>query len=177
MSDLLYTASDIAMIICIHDLRTKSQLNLLCKIWECEKLYLDTSILKDKKKFVTDVEHYCHYYNDKVNMDAEFPVIEKDVVENGGSIDRDMYILEFENLMFFFKNLRYRILYLEKKDYVRMKIRTIMKKYDYKRRSKQFNNYLEMCLSFYHIKTFSKGNVSCDITTEDIDVMISFKIC
>lgn len=175
MNALFYSASDIAQIICIHDLGQKQQTELLNQIWETDRMFLQNDIANDKKKFFLDVENYIHYFFDKVAIDAEFPVVLKDAEASGCYIENPGES-EFDNMNMFFKNLRYRILFLESRGYVSMKIRTLMSHYGYKRRSPQFVEYLKKCLYFYHIDVNSKGYTLCDIGTESVDTMVTFRV-
>ena len=81
------------------------------------------------------------------------------------------------DLDLFFKRLRVQILYLGKKDYVRMKLRTLIAAYGYQRRSKEFVRFLKIRLVFYHIQTALRGNELCDVETMDsLDDMITFRV-
>jgi len=53
------------------------------------------------------------------------------------------------------------MLTLEEKNYSRLKLRTLLSAYGYKRRSKEFVAYLKKCLTFYHIQTSFHGEI-CD---------------
>lgn len=75
-----------------------------------------------------------------------------------------------------FKELRLRILYINKNGYARMKLRTLLSSLGYKRRSKSVIDYINSCLSFYHISTYAKNNFPCDITEIGLDEMVIFKI-
>ena len=87
-----------------------------------------------------------------------------------------LYWSDFD-LDLFFKRLRVQILYLGKKDYARMKLRTLIAAYGYQRRSKEFVRFLKIRLVFYHIQTALRGNELCDVETMDsLDDMITFRV-
>ena len=57
----------------------------------------------------------------------------------------------------------------------RMKLRTLLSKLGYKKRSKKIIRDIYDCLLFYHIETSLKGNIPCSVETVDIDDMLTFK--
>ena len=74
-----------------------------------------------------------------------------------------------------FKELRLRILYINRKGFAKMKLRTLLSELGYKRRSPNVIGYIYNCFLFYHIQTTLKGNVPCSIDTIDIDDMVIFR--
>ncbi len=57
----------------------------------------------------------------------------------------------------------------------RMKLRTMLKNYGYKRRSDSITARLRDCMMFYHIQTYLKGE-ECDIRKISLDDMITFRL-
>ena len=111
---------------------------------------------------------------DKIALDAEFPSVQ---AVSDGTLDVSDLMCDDFDLDLFFKRLRVQILYLGKKDYVRMKLRTLIAAYGYQRRSKEFVRFLKIRLVFYHIQTALRGNELCDVETMDsLDDMITFRV-
>ena len=111
---------------------------------------------------------------DKITLDAEFPSVR---IISDGKVDIDSMMRDDFDIDLLFKKVRIQIIYLGKKDYVRMKLRTLMSEYGYKRRSKEFVSFIKTRLHFYHIQTTLRGNEICDIETmRNIDNMITFRI-
>ena len=81
--------------------------------------------------------------------------------------------LEFD---LFFAIMRLRILYTREKEYIRMKLRTLLKFYGYKRRSDALVAHMERCMIFYNIQSYLKGYELCDIKDIDLDDMITFRV-
>ena len=57
-----------------------------------------------------------------------------------------------------------------------MKMRTLLARLGYKRRSPQIVTYIYDCLLFYHIQVSLRDNESCCIENVDMDRLITFRI-
>lgn len=177
MIELYYTAIDIAVILLALNLKSDEETELLNVIWESETSFISAEYRKDQKKFLLDVKYWMHYFYGKESFDAEYPVIQKDFVATGHEIDVSKFTDDFSNLDLYFKNLRIRILYYGTQPYVRIKLRTLLRIYGYKRRSPQILNYINNCLYFYHIKSYLRNGLECNITEVSLDDMIIFRVC
>ncbi len=174
MRDLLYTAFDMACIIDNLGLPIKQSITIATWMYENDKTYLSEEYRNCCKKWLLDILYWSEYMQDKIDLDAEFPSIQS---ISEGKIDIEAMMRDDFDIDFFFKKLRVQILYLGKKDYIRMKLRTLMSAYGYKRRSKEFVKFLKDRLAFYHIQTSLRGNEICDVETMDnLDDMITFRV-
>lgn len=121
-----------------------------------------------------DILYWSDYMQDKIILDTEFLSVQ--AVSDGTLDVSDLMRGDFD-VDLFFKKLRVQILYLGKKDYARMKLRTLMAEYGYQRRPKEFVRFLKIRLVFYHIQTALRGNEICDVETMDcLDDMITFRV-
>jgi len=135
MEELCYTALDLAVIINSMNLGCQAQADFLDRAWENEKTFLQKVYRDNKRQLILDVSYWLTYFSDKPAIDAEFPIIQRDVKATGGELETDAYIADASGLDLFFKSARLRILYGGGKPYVRVKRRTLMGKYGYKRLS------------------------------------------
>lgn len=76
----------------------------------------------------------------------------------------------------FFMIMRLRILYVADQGYILMKLRTLLRHYGYKRRSKEIVNHLNRCMMFYHIQPYLRDYEQCDVGKVDMDDMITFRV-
>ena len=174
MKALLYTALDVACIIDNAGLSTKEALRLAHRMHTDDKSFLAVEYRQNYRKWLLDILYWSDYMQDKIALDAEFPSVQ--AVSDGTLDVSDLMRYDFD-LDLFFKRLRVQILYLGKKDYVRMKLRTLIAAYGYQRRSKEFVRFLKIRLVFYHIQTALRGNELCDVETMDsLDDMITFRV-
>lgn len=87
-----------------------------------------------------------------------------------------MYVTDFSNLDLFFKNIRIKILYGKGPDYIRLKLRTLLKEYGYQRRFKILLEYINKCIWFYHLEVTLRGGVPCSIDSVGLDKMLVFRV-
>ena len=174
MKALLYTALDVACIIDNAGLSTKEALRLAHRMHTEDKSFLAVEYRQNYRKWLLDILYWSDYMQDKIALDAEFPSVQE---VSDGTLDISDLMRDDFDLDLFFKRLRVQILYLGKKDYARMKLRTLIAAYGYQRRSKEFVRFLKIRLVFYHIQTALRGNELCDVETMDsLDDMITFRV-
>lgn len=174
MKALLYTALDVACIIDNAGLSAKEALRLAHRMHTEDKSFLAVEYRQNYRKWLLDILYWSDYMQDKIALDAEFPSVQE---VSDGTLDISDLMRDDFDLDLFFKRLRVQILYLGKKDYVRMKLRTLIAAYGYQRRSKEFVRFLKIRLVFYHIQTALRGNELCDVETMDsLDDMITFRV-
>ena len=172
----LYSAQDIAAIVCLHDMGIHEQSDLLNRIWELDRMYLLPEIRYDRKRFQLEVEHQTHYFYDKPKMDLEFPLVQKDAEMLGKAASNEGHGVEFSEIDLFFKNIRYRLLFIEDKECIRMKLSTSLAAYGYKRRTAQLVTYIKERLQYYHLEVTVRNRKPCDIGTVGLNVMIMFRL-
>lgn len=174
MEELLYTAFDVACIVDNIGLSIQESMKLSSRMYAEDNLFLAREFRNNYRKWLLDILYWSNYMQDKITLDAEFPSVQ---VVSDGQLDIQALMRDDFEIDLFFKKLRVQILYLGKKDYVRMKLRTLMAAYGFKRRSKAFVHFLQCRLAFYHIQTALRGNEICDV--EDmgsLDDMITFRV-
>lgn len=176
MQRLFYTAQDLATIICNEDIGCHAEIDLINKIWEYDRAYLLLDHRNNKRKFILDVFYWINYIHDKPTIDAEIPAVRKDFLSGGQDLLDSDFISEYSDLDLFFKSLRIKILFLKTQNYVRIKLRTLIKQYGYQRRSQKLLQYMNECIYFYHIQPYVRGGIECDIGAISIDEMITFRV-
>ena len=174
MEELLYTALDVACIVDNIGLSTQEMMKLSHRMHVEDNLFLAKEYRNNYRKWLLDILYWSDYMQDKITLDAEFPSIQ---AISDGQLDVEALTHDDFNIDLFFKKLRIQILYLGKNDYVRMKLRTLMAAYGFKRRSKEFVHFLQCRLAFYHIQTALRGNEVCNVEDmESLDDMITFRV-
>ena len=175
MEELLYDVSTLARIIIESDLSAKEISGFLSRIWNYEGLYLPINYRFNKRKFFTEVLDEVCYWQNKKDFDKELSGVNNDLQAIGSEIT---YITEddYYNLKSYFMELRLRMIFLDNKDYIRMKLRTLLQDHGYKRRTAGLNSYFKQCMYFYHIETFARGGVLCDVEKIALDDMIVFRV-
>lgn len=176
MRALLYSALDLAAIISSMELGCQDESSVIDLIWEGEKTFFDARYRTDKRKFILDIRYWMHYFYEKPVLDREFPAIQKDLEHGNHDVNVGQYTSDYSNLDLFFKSVRIRILYGNGNPYVRIKLRSLLTQYGYKRRSQLLIQHINRCMLFYHLEATLRGGVACDIETADLDKMLTFRV-
>ena len=134
---------------------TKTASIMLEKIWKEDNQYLSPYYRTNLRQLSLDVHYWTDYLCDKPEIDKEFPAIQKDFHSFGKDVEEEAFITDYFDIDLFFKMKRVQILYLDGQDYVRMKLRTLLKAYGYKRRTQELLKYLRECMMFYHMHMYS----------------------
>ena len=175
MEELLYSPSDIAKIIRKCDMGARAGQEFVSAVWEVEKDFIPSVYRRNQRKFILDVMDKLNFLENTDTYQREIPSVNRDLSDLGSKtvITEDKYFMELDT---FFKELRLRIVVLDKQDFVRMKLRTMLRKHGYKRRSPQLIRHLHKCLYLYHLETYIRGEVECDIEEISLDDMITFRV-
>lgn len=175
MDTLCYSPYSLAILISIRDLSEKEIGRFLEIIWKYENHLLDPKYRSSFRSFILDTYYWIHYFYDKTTLDAEFPSVQKDMLGVGGSAVSDKFTSEFPDLDLFFQNMRIRIIYDGYQDYVRIKLRTLLKAYGYQRRSKLLMEYMNHCMDSLRLKVFLRGGVECTLQDAALNDMLTFR--
>lgn len=176
MEELRYSAFDVACIVDSLDLGARHAAEIKKKIWKQDKAFILPEYVHNYKKWLYDIQYWSDYLYDKVSLDAEFPAVKQDLISQGLSIDEADFMTENFDIDLFFKSMRIKLLYVKKGGYMRMKLKTLIYKYGYRRRSTNITSYLKNRLDYYQIGTYTRGKKECDIKNISIYDMITFRI-
>ena len=176
MKPLLYSALDLAAIISSMELGCREESRIMDLIWDGEKSFLLSHYQTNKRKFILDIHYWMHYFYEKPILDREFPAIQKDLQNRQHAVDMNQYMSDYFDLDLFFKSVRIRILYGGGKEYVRIKLRSLISQYGYQRRSQQLIGHINQCKQFYHLEATLRGGIACDIAACGLDKMVTFRV-
>ena len=172
MESYLYSPYELAVIIQFHDMKYAEYIKLLKDLFSHDNLFLHPEYRSNEKKLILSVMNQLNYLNDHETYLSEQVMIEQDMKALGLPNHSREDELSFSHLIF--KELRIRILFINKRSCARMKLRTLLSELGYKRRSPNVLNYVFDCLLFYHIIAL-RDNAPCDIRTMGRDEMITFR--
>lgn len=173
---LYYSALDLAIILSGFQLDCRGEAALMERIWEKERPFFQERYRTNKHQLILDVLYWEHYLYNKDAIDKEFPIVKKDVLENGGSLLGAEDTVGFSDFNRFFKNARIRILYGSGNSYVRVKRRILLEHYNFKRMSAPLRNQIQKCMKFYHLGAYLRGGVRCNLEDSKLEDMIVFKL-
>lgn len=176
MIELCYDSYSLAYFAVSQDMGSRATMDFLEKIYTEEQGFLHPDYADSKKLLFSDTLYWVEYLIDKEKLDSEFPAVQKDFKAAGRQFIEEAVMSEYPDFDMFFMFMRLRIKYTNSQDYIRMKLRTLLSRYGYKRRSKALVEHIRDCMMFYHIQSYLRGDVLCDIRDIDIDDMITFRI-
>lgn len=142
--ELPYAALDVAALLSFRDLGIRAEAALLEKIWAEEQTFLAPDLAKSRRTFLLDVAYWSLYLREKPCIDREFPVIQRDAADCGAHLSEESFLSDFSNLDLYFKEVRFRLRFFSDCGYVRIKLRTLLKQYGYRRRSAKLLEHLEL---------------------------------
>lgn len=176
MEDLCYNSLDLAAIISGMGLGCRATAEFIEAVWTGEQPFIDKGYRGNKLQLIKDTNYWITYLSDKPAIDAEFPILQRDAQSLGTNLNTYDYTADISDLGLYFKSVRLRILYGKGQDYIRIKRRTLMSKYGYKRLTPSLIDYFTKCTYFYHIQPYVKDHIPCRIEDTNIDEMIIFRI-
>lgn len=175
MYGLFYSAIDIALILSDMNLGCREESKILDLIWENDAKLLSKPYRENKRKFILDTYHWMHYIFDKKAIDTELTAIHMDFEHTNKILQINQLSSELSDFDLFFKSTRIKILY-GGSNYVRIKFRTLLNKYGYKRRSPLIIQYIRSCMDFYKLEVNRRGGIPCSIDNVRLDEMLIFRI-
>lgn len=171
------TPQDLAIIFDQLNLGFRRQMWIVNDLWENNKWILPRKYRgkNKKKKYIEDVLYQVDYLYQKDEVDESIDTIRKNAEELGYKVNAEQLTDDYSGISEYFKMLWIRLMYISQSDYTRAKIRTVLDKYHYKRRTERFCEYFEECLYFYRLLPTVNGE-ECDIRTVPLDTMITYRL-
>ena len=173
---LPYTALDLAALLSLRDLGVREEAALLERVWAEEQGFLEPDLIKSKRTFVLDVAYWSLYLREKPCIDWEFPMIQRDAAGCGAHLSAESFLHDFSDLDLYFKEVRFRLRFFSDCGYVRIKLRTLLKQYGYRRRSPKLLDHLEQCMTFYRLQPNLRGGIPCELSEISVDEMVVFRL-
>ena len=167
-----YYSPEIIAYYCFENEFTINQIFLLINvIYKKDLIFIHPQYKYDKNKFISKLMDYLDYWTDKEEYLKEVDDVKLFYEELNIPLE---IIEETPSLDYFFIKTRLDITFF-KVPYRRIKFRTLLKKYGYKRRSDKFKSHIHKCMDFYQLKGYSNKK-EINLNTINIEDMITFKV-
>ena len=176
IEELYYTAYDLALILNGFALDCQREAEIMERIWEKERAYLQEPYRTDKRKFYLDTLYWARYYYEKESLDSAFEGVCTDLQDSDSNLNKENYISDFADVDLFFKTTRLRILYGQEENYVRLKRRTLLNQLHAQRLRPQIAKRIQTCLRFYRLGMFMRGGIPCRLEDTKPDDTIVLRI-
>jgi len=169
----LYTPFDVAVYIKTENLTIKEEYIILESLWKRRNGLLGAQYNKEKKQFLNLFKHELHKLDGILDCADEINLI----LQEMGSKYR-VGELEFEQdvIESYFKVIKLRLTFTPGKDYCRIKLRTLIGSFGYKRRTAALVEYINRTINSLGLKTFLRGWEQCDIGEVSLDKVIIIRL-
>ena len=172
LGEMLYSPKDIAKIICQRDMSSRQSADLVKKIWKYERAFLSVDDYDNEKSFVQEVNRLVSGNYDKKDKAADIEYAN----QMGFDIKKEDYIIDFQGVNVYFKEIRLQYLFFSKRDIVWRTLRPLLNMYGLQHRSVQFNRFLRECLIYYHLKCTRIDGSACNLERVGLDEQLSFVV-
>lgn len=170
--EIVYTPYDIANFIINADFNLSDERKVIHNLWMNEKRYLSTEYHENKLLLCRriEAESYIHSVNGSLNelnsilsdSDTEYSILDPQYEEDA--------------ILHYLKITKLKLMYIDGCDYVKIKMRNLLKRFGYKRRSVVLVEHMTNALNALSLKTYLRGNVPCYISDVKIDDMIIIRL-
>lgn len=167
-----YNAFTLAYYIVKHNLGIREQYEFLHAVYGEENAFLLRKYQKDEKLLNNEIKYALNMLcanNDCCLNTLSMPKYDESEI----ALQEKLMEMSDEDIVF--QIIRLEIKYGLKRAYKRMKLRTLLDLYGYKRRSDSIVRYMEEQMLFYHIGVFRNGE-RVDIWDVSLDAMLTFRI-
>lgn len=168
----LYTPFDVAVYFRTENLTISEEQNMLDTLWEKKDLEIWSIYRDDKQSFKKKVYHELHMMDGYIDdMDA-LNLIFQEIGSKFrlGETDYEQGVIES-----YFKVIKLRLSYSPSTDYCKIKLRNLIARFGYKKRTKALVEYMKRTINALGLRAYLRGWESCEIGTVSLDDMIIFR--
>lgn len=173
MSKYLYTPYDIALFFKWADFTRSDEVSVRNSIWEDGNIA--AKYKSNMRLFIRDIER-CLEQMDNTNYFNEAESINSVLSDIGSNFTIENVIDEEATIDSFFRIIKLKLSYCDGISYVRIKIRTLLREFNYKRRHPLFVEKLKKSMKSLGLVTYLRGFELCDIGEVNIDDMIIIRL-
>lgn len=175
MSKYLYTPKDIVVFFNYSDFRKSDEKIVREDLWENRNNVLEPKYRKDKKKFINEISKYMVILSLK-EYKKELEEINIIFEELGSEYEMSLLEREEYYVEAFFRFIKLRLTYIENCNFVKIKLRTLLKNFGYKRRSENIVGNIKRTMKSLRLYCYLRDYQLCDINEIDIDDTIIIRI-
>ena len=174
MSKYLFTPLDIALFFNYSDFTLSDEKYIRDDIWENRYEVLEPKYRNNKYKFIKKVNSYIQMLDD--NYLDEFEAINRTLSELGSNYEFGGYDEDDNYIESYFRLIKLKLSYLEDCDYVRIKLRTLLRNFGYKRRTEKLVLSINRSVKKLKLECSLRGREACNIGEISLDDMIIIRL-
>ena len=165
----LYTPFDVALYIWTSNLTITQEYFVIDSLWERRDTEIWHLYSKDKKTFVNSMYHELYIMEGYLGNADELNLIFQEMGSkfNVGETNFEQGVIES-----YFKLIKLKLTYTPNIDYCKIKLRNLIGRFGYKRRTKSLVECIERTTNALGLKVYLRGWEYCNIATVALDDMI-----
>lgn len=175
MSKYLYTSQDIALFFDYSDFKLSDEKMIKEDLWERRSEVLDPRHRRDKYKFIKEVSKYREICDAK-DYKNELAVINRIFKEIGSNYEIKKFEYDSNYIEAFFRFIKLRLTYTDGCSFVRLKLRTLLRNFGYKRRSEMLVKDIKRSMKALGLQCYLKDYKPCDIAEVKLDDIIIIRL-
>lgn len=164
---------EVAVFLKTENFPIKEEYRIIDIIWESRENFLSDEYCKDKKTFKKCVSHELNKLDGMLKDIAEINMI---LIEIGSKHRIDSSTYELDVVASYFKVIKLRLVFAPGREYCRVKLRTIISSFGYKRRSLELVSTMNQVIESLSLKTYLRGREPCEIGGVLLDKVISIRL-
>ncbi len=169
----LCTAFDVAVYIKKANLPIKEEYEILDSLWERREDLLAAKYKIEKKQFINLFRHEMNKMDGNLDCVDEINLILKEMGSKYLLSDQEF---EQDVIASYFKVIKLKLSLTPGKKYCRIKLRTIITSFGYKRRTALLVEYINRTINALGLKTYVRGSEHCNIGDISLDKVIIIRL-
>ena len=169
----IYTPYDIAIFFTASDFEQRKERSILHNIWKNDNALVPDIYRTDEVLFRRRVYAELSKFDGTPNDLDELNLLMRDM---GESFYIKSESMEQDIIESYFKIIKLELKYIPNLNHRKVKLRRLLKRFNYKRRSVKLVTNIKQTLSTLELKTYLKDYVLCDIADISIDDMIMIRL-
>lgn len=174
MSKYLFTPFDIALFFKYSDFTLSDEKYIRDDIWENRYEILEPKYRNNKYKFIKQVNNYIQMIDD--NYVDEFDAINRTLSDLGSDYEFGEYEEDENYIEAYFRLMKLKLSYLEGCDYIRLKLRTLLRNFGYKRRTEKLVLRINRSVKKLKLECSLRCREKCNIGEISLDDMIVIRL-
>lgn len=169
----LYTPEDIAVFLLASNFTRSDERAVIYDLWKHDNASIPAKYRENFQRFRREINLALSKYDGTLSDLDELHILMQDTEHTfhiDGSINEQGVVESY------FKIMTLELTYLEGRNYRKIKLRNLLQRFGYQRRSPQLTKCMQTTLATLKLKTYLKGGVPCDIAEIDCDDMIMLRL-
>lgn len=169
----LCTAFDVAVYIKIANFPIKQEYAILDSMWDRREGLIAAKYKIEKKQFINLIRHEMNKLDGSLDCVDEINYILREMGSKYLLCDQEF---EQDVIASYFKVIKLQLILTPGKKYCRIKLRTIIRSFGYKKRTASLIEYMNRTINALGLKLYVRGREHCNIGDVSLDKVIIIRL-